>query len=142
MKENDIQIGDWVRWEYGELVKDFRVDSLIRDHTEEIGVYSDRGFMGYADQIEPIPLTAEILKKNGFRYTNNHTLKGADTYVLYLEQNGFDFTITIKLNDWFTLDSFDDRMYRLVEISTGRWFVHDLQHALRLCGIKKEITLF
>ena len=95
----------------------------------------------WCDFLDPIPLTPEILEKNGFRYTNQYTLKGADTYVLCLEQRGFDFMITIKLNDYFALDSYDDRMYRLAEIQTGKWYVHDLQHALRLCGIEKEIVL-
>lgn len=95
----------------------------------------------WLDYLDPIPLTPEILEKNGFHYTNQHTLKGADTYVLRLEQRGFDYTITIKLNDYFALDSYDDRMYRLAEIETGKWYVHQLQHALRLCGITKEIQI-
>lgn len=103
----------------------------------------DNQFEGgiWCEYLDPLPLTPEILEKNGFHYTNDHTLKGADTYVLRLEQHSFDFTITIKLNDYFALDSYDDRVYRLAEIETGKWNVHQLQHALRLCGIDKEITI-
>ncbi len=95
----------------------------------------------WCDYLDPIPLTPEILEKNGFQYTNGHTLKGADTYVCHLEQDGFSYTLTIKINDYFAFDSWDDRVYRLAEIQTGRWCVHHLQHVLRLCGIDKEIVL-
>ena len=129
MEAKDLMIGDWVfNTLNGEdephqmKPHEFTMDGLI---------YSAR----------PIPLTPEILEKNGFRYTNNHTLKGADTYVLHLEQRGFDYTITIKLNDYFALDSLDDRVYRLAEISTGMIYVHQLQHCLRLVRIEKEIVL-
>lgn len=95
----------------------------------------------WLDYLEPIPLTPEILEKNGFKYTDNHTLQGADTYILRYEQNGFDYTITYKLDDWFAVDSYDDRTYRIFEMETGRWCVHQIQHALKLCGIGKEIVI-
>lgn len=95
----------------------------------------------WLDYLEPIPLTLEILEKNGFKYTDNHTLQGSDTYILRYEQNGFDYTITYKINDWFAVDSYDDRTYRIFEMETGRWCVHQLQHALKLCGIDKEIVI-
>lgn len=112
---------------------DFSIDFYGTDYEVE---WPDVAF-----EVEPIPLTPEILEKNGFKYTNNHTLQGSDTYRLRYEQNGFDYTITYKLNDWFAVDSYDDRMYRIFEIETGRWCVHQLQHALRLCGIEKEIIV-
>lgn len=95
----------------------------------------------WCDYLDPIPLTPEILEKNGFKYTDNHTLQGSNTYILRYEQNGFDYTITYKLNDWFAVDSYDDGTYRIFELETGRWHVHQLQHALKLCGINKEIVI-
>lgn len=140
MKANELMIGDWVqcRDEFNEVTGPYEIDLISNDEIAFKGEVFARVFN---NSIEPIPLTPEILEKNGFRYTNQHTLKGADTYVLCLEQRGFDFSITIKLNDYFALDSYDDRMYRLVEIQTGKWYVHDLQHALRMCGIDKSIEL-
>lgn len=148
MRTEELQIGDWVQNPFGLVGRVQSIKYMPKDHGDEYGGYhlvtlafgeSDQTFN--INDAQPIPLTPEILEKNGFHYTNQHTLKGADTYVLRLEQRGFDYTITIKLNDYFALDSYDDRMYRLAEIETGKWYVHQLQHALRLCGITKEIQI-
>ena len=93
------------------------------------------------DEFQPIPLTPEILEKNGFKNISDHTLKGSDTFRLRVEQRGFDYTITIKLRDYFRLDSYDDRVYTLCEIDFGLNYVHELQRALKLCGIEKTIEL-
>lgn len=133
----DLMIGDWVIVYEKSMPVKAKVEGVFGKMATVLGCQRivEKSF------VEPIPLTPEILAKNGFHYTNEHTLKGADTYILRLEQRGFDFTITIKLNDYFALDSYDDRVYRLVEISTGKWYVHELQHALRLCGIEHDIIL-
>lgn len=144
MRAEDLQIGDWVICTYLSINKPVKVMEIKTVSDEELKVvinYNGTPLVFSRTYIDPIPLTPEILEKNGFHYTNQHTLKGADTYVLRLEQRGFDYTITIKLNDYFALDSYDDRMYRLAEIETGKWYVHQLQHALRLCGITKEIQI-
>lgn len=124
MKENEIQIGDWVRRDYGGEVKDFRVDSLIRDHTLEIGVYGDRGFMGYADQIEPVPLTAEMLERNGFKHID---IPFSPEWEL--------FGVTIYRGDGrFYLDYGTNMSMEIM-------YVHQLQHLLLLCGIIRDIVL-
>lgn len=92
-------------------------------------------------EANPIPLTAEILEKNGWKDISDHTLKGCETFKLHYEQRSFDFYITIKLRDYFKLESYDDRYYTLCEMEFGCRFVHQLQHALKLCGIDKEIVL-
>ena len=80
----------------------------------------------------------DFLEKNGFVYTNNHTLKGADTYICRYK----DYKLIYKLGDYFAVDSYDDRYYRLFETQfCHKWSVHELQHALRLCGIDKEIAI-
>lgn len=156
MNANELMVGDYLRVNKdnicipkGTIVRVTEIDSenALREkglkgsaHCESVeDTYLSGGV--WCDYLEPVPLTAEILEKNGFHYTNEHTLKGADTYILRLEQRGFDLKVTIKLNDYFALDSYDDRVYRLVEISTGKWYVHHLQHCLKLVGIKKEIEL-
>lgn len=92
-------------------------------------------------RVEPIPLTPEILEKDGWKNISDHTLKGCETFRLHIEQGSFDYTLTLKLRDYFRLDSYDDRVYTLCEVNFGFKYVHNLQNALRLCGIKKEITI-
>ena len=75
--------------------------------------------------VEPIPLTAEILEKNGFEWrAYGVVLAGED---MALVQCG-DYW-KIKPNQY----SNDTFCYI--------WYVHELQCALRLCGIEKEITI-
>ena len=88
------------------------------------GVSEDGTHWCQISQIEPIPLTAEILEKNGF------TKHAYGFSFQYLKLNGnlrnddtVYFTITISGKD-ITID-----------------YVHQLQHARRLCCIEQEIKL-
>lgn len=72
--------------------------------------------------IAPIPLTKEILEKNGFKFG----LYG-ECFFCTLS------TSTIKLFKFHG----DIWWYHGIKIEK----VHELQHVIRLCGIKKEIEL-
>ena len=76
---------------------------------------------------EPIPLTGEILEKNGF------SLFGEGAYVLFNEDMSIKFSLRFpsKDNFWLTIGH---KQYPILG-------VHELQHALKLCGINKEITI-
>lgn len=87
----------------------------------------------------PIPLTPEILEKNGFQFT------GTCTWQLH-EKNLDIFVVPVQPdNEWW--DEFSTR----IEVCTNRSdflieaveqiYVHQLQQMLRLCGIEKEIKL-
>lgn len=73
--------------------------------------------------IQPIPLSPEILTKNGFTLT-----KSGDFYKLI--DSNYDWSVEISNND-----------NRIGYVSgdgnvTKRFnYVHELQHALRLCGL-------
>lgn len=95
--------------------------------------------------IEPIPLTTKILEKNRFektldeddiecyRYYNRAT----DGYIKITLHDGGDGDWTIEIVNY---DRFNDHEIRYKnEFSFLK--VHELQHALRLCGINKEIKL-
>lgn len=60
MKTNELMIGDWVRCTDP---KPFKVEQI--DGVEE-QVYGDDGFYVDTADLQPIPLTGEILEKNGF----------------------------------------------------------------------------
>jgi len=79
-----------------------------------------------SDCYRPIPITPEILEKNGFVYDSEDKL----------------------FKDIYPRISMVYAQYRLVEngyINYGEMseikYVHELQHALKLCGIDKEIVL-
>ena len=85
--------------------------------------------------IYPIPLTAEILEKNGWKVEE----KVEDAVSIYRQKFTDDWgEVEIRVD----CDPYSD--YHLMH--KGKHFcyvnfVHELQHALRLCKIEKEIVL-
>ena len=73
--------------------------------------------------IRPIPLTQEILEKNGF---DEQRFERMSVWSI------LGFSIELDFSTWKYYWANGD-----VEISS----VHELQHALRLCGIEKEIVI-
>jgi len=125
MKANELMIGDWVVGSSGEPFK--------------IGII-DPDFL-FWNEVQPIPLTPKILEKNGF-VANNHICPYP--YYEYVNKEhkleiGFGFpqgNQTIFKEPWVYIDSECVFIQHLPCIH-----VHQLQHALRLCGIEKEIIL-
>lgn len=88
--------------------------------------------------IYPIPLTPEMLEKNGFKRENlitsyNHYI-GIDNRVSLND----DFYYINSRNTWHVhVDSEDYCTIANCELT----YVHELQHILRLCKIDKEIVV-
>lgn len=131
MKATELMIGDYVivRRPSNRREK-VRVKSVIGNGTIE--AKTKDGLMVFGElAVEPIPLTAEILKKNGFVCE-------------------FDGDIGMTARTWVLEGFFVDQLYTdgfywrnqgsLVSIRR-LYYVHELQHALRLCGVEKEIEI-
>lgn len=121
MKIRELSIGDWVRYRDREWI----VCSLYQ-FTEEVGLWrKDSQLCEYVADIEPIPLTPKILEKNGISKTYED-----DEYAVY---KGEGFNVT----EYYTeLWEFEKHRNRLMIRN-----VHQLQHALRLAGVGKEIEV-
>lgn len=88
------------------------------------------------DWIEPIPLTPEILEKNGFVLKPDGWLvwykEGTEQDYIFIQfRRGCDEVRLVELN------FVNNVLAKFRKIQ----FVHELQHILRLSGIKKEIEL-
>ena len=84
----------------------------------------------HIDNLKPIPLTDEIFEKNEFYYENNVG------YVLEY------YNYEIIYDTWeHELRILKDREQILKIKTFDKMCVHELQHALRLCGINKEIEI-
>lgn len=85
-------------------------------------------------ELSPIPITTEILEKNGFGYIEkdehlSHYFLGEECYCKNMDLHiGTDN----KGNYW--LNYYNNSIY-------GLRHIHQLQHAFRLLGIEKEIEL-
>ena len=134
MKANELMIGDWVLWK-NKPVQIARVSGVVYSfgHIDVTLAHCGDGILETHDikSISAIPLTPEILKKNGFEYNEGGTgMYGVEIVPHYLRDDvpfevfcdGEPFAI------WFK-DPINIK------------YVHQLQHALRLCGISKEIEL-
>ena len=122
----DLMIGDWVNVNGLNL----KVGAI---HADEIGVFdtdykiywcSDDGL----DRIDPIPLTDEILVKNGYK-----TTQGLDFY--WLDKKKHCCIKNYEGKRLFCYKQGINDVWLVVK------FAHQLQHLLRLCGIEKELVI-
>lgn len=94
----------------------------------------------WCDYLDPIPLTTEILEKNGFKNTSVIIL--GTPKMRWASEDGRT-VITIWIDDTTPMEIRKNAYYEDEEsyLLPFPGCVHELQHALRLCGIEKEIQL-
>lgn len=131
MKANKLMIGDVVSVNYTPL-------QIAALGTAKAGFLDARGemFYHYYDNINGIELTDEILK--------NNITGDEDGYYLCVKAMSGEIVIVKQSDNNFYLAArcYNDGKYILVGGTETRLrYVHELQHALRLCGIEKEIVL-
>lgn len=137
MKASDLQIGDYIKFN-GDIyiIEELSAKGwvhLINKDKIRLSLPSDY----ILDYIEPIPLTQKILERNGFKESKYGEMildEELDTSEIYLV---FEIYLVLEPN-------YDDTYYWWKvnnELITKIKSVHELQHALRLCGINKEIDI-
>lgn len=112
MKPTDLMIGDWV------IIKDYPMKAMPKQMSPE---YYTRSLV----EIEPIPLTSEILEKNGYR----NSVLVDDYYIAH----GIHYNVNSKYI------MFGYEYGSVLEVKCE--YVHELQHILKMCGIEKDIIL-
>lgn len=138
MKATDLMIGDWILvLQQGGHYKRTKVRGIFDDTIdyllgEESHTITEGG-------VEPIPLNAEILEKNGWIMWKKTKLVGVTMFTQYFEDSlGIEDSIETRID----CDTNGDFHY----MCNGESFcyinyVHQLQHALKLCGIEKEVVI-
>lgn len=132
MNIQELSVGDWVRIYVANEERYCKVDEIRWNNI--LGKYvcevCDRTFSLSEAYLHPIPLTPEILEKNGFVKNGEYDEWDIGTWETpYLLGVSLERpAITIK---WNGSNIFIDQANN----------VHQLQHALRLVGIEKEIEL-
>lgn len=140
MKIYELMLGDWVRVNDPNGPFCSRVYGLS---LELRTVYAKEPDLTVAypydeDCVDPIPLTPEILEKNGFGYVEKDTLMGGSITHFYLGEPYYCKNMDLHIGG--NKDGFFWMNYLRNEIGSIR-YVHQLQHAFRICGIEKEIEL-
>lgn len=122
MNTRELMIGDWYAFR-GHPYQCTASDIASLAECEEKGAPTD---------ISEIPLTAEILEKNGFKKCD-----GCDQWTLY--EPSLYCILWSADEPYLEIASYTSLTGEFNRI--GIQYIHELQHALRLCGIEKEITI-
>lgn len=133
MKAKDLMIGDLAKFPYG-------IDKVCDlPYVEGKGICASFAasatlFPVPVEALEPIPLTPEILEKNGFSGEGyNMGVIGFHTDPIPEVKDGYEVFIwkdmCLEIKHGFT------------HLKRYTFYVHELQHALKLCGINLEIKL-
>lgn len=126
MDAKELMIGDWIRYgsRFG-IVKGIKTDTcliLVSCNGNDELIWET------FDNIESIPLTPEILENNGFFRLGNQY----NTWCM----RGFNFSLDFIDGIFGYYEQ--GRPYNPTFVTK---YVHELQRALRLCRIKKNIEL-
>lgn len=127
METKDLMIGDLVLYtEFGK--NEFHRIEIV----EPTSVWLNGCNTYVPDEfIEPIPLTSEILEKNGFVCKDKEKGMYGVTIAPYYMRQDVPFEIFCDGEPfaiWF-------------QDPVNIKYIHEIQHALRLCGITKDIEL-
>ena len=146
MRAEELMIGDYVAIVEPDDYKGYNGEvRIINSITNYVTVaFPFKTHDVFCDDLKPISLTPEILEKKGFKKENGGKIMGfniADSYELvypgrtnfnnfwiYIQDFGESKKWHIKINGHFDISGFIND-------------VHELQHALKLCGIDKQIVL-
>ena len=144
MEAKELMIGDWARISDDDTDEYF--DAQIKGVDFLDNVYApipgeETPYPFSIDCVEPIPLTPEILEKNGFEKLDFSHFQIGDRR-LVLDADG---RWAGPLSWHWVVTEMDTNAkgqpvvldYYVATIN----YVHELQHALRLCGIDKEIVV-
>lgn len=127
-------VGDYLQVEPSGMA--IRIKTI---HKKEVGYHTCQNRISFVKEelLDPIPLTPEILKKNGFELKPDGWLwckeeGNEDTDYIFIQfRKGCKEVRLVELNFVNKVLAKYEQMH----------YVHELQHALRLCGIEKEIML-
>lgn len=128
LKINDLSVGDWVQDANGIYAQILGIENWSDGYMLNVRINGVNVGCVPASSAHPIPITPEILEKNGFEVC--------------------DDTARLKLDRPHSLWLFKEKERWDLHIPMGGQHinlqiehVHQLQHALRLAGVEKEIEL-
>lgn len=139
MKANELMLGDWV----------MDLSPCVIDAVSAEDICTYRNADGYITanprNLKPVPLTPEILLKNGFVNDFYEDVSVADYHTVRVE--GYTYNGKKEVEGW------DDCLITCCngqvdvvtdfhgEVHKEIMYVHELQHCLKLVGLKKDIVL-
>ena len=129
VRATEIMVGDWL-WYQGQFnAFPLKVEQVTK---RKVGYHADphenRMYYLRLHEVQPIPITPEILERNGFEKVQNLLVlqweNGVYLSMIFVEYNPENYCLFIN-------DMMFPKPVR---------FLHELHHILMDCGIEKEIT--
>jgi hypothetical protein len=141
IKVNSLMLNDWVKIKepdkYAGAIGTIQTLSSLEG--AYLAIYINDPNFGtfvtevFCEDIEPIPLTAEILEKNGLKPHRRYIgmfVERTDKYQLYVNKSNITAYILLE-------DGAEEHQW----ILPRPMYVHELQHAVKSFKINKEIVL-
>ena len=133
-------IGDWVYSAFTISELPCKI-TCLKLHEGGYTTIETTNVIGVTDitSLSPIPLTPEILEKNGMHLYNrktNNLMEECNHSDCFEEDEDYKVELSLDYNGKIRWTINGDE-YTIMPLD----YVHQLQHALRLCGIEKEIEL-
>lgn len=136
LQAKDLMLGDWVMWGYttafGVKVGGFKMQVAAIYQDDSVDLVDSDSYYEHVpmDEVEAMPITEKMLQKNADiveEWIN------AEEIWTWSANNDDNASVIFHCREgWRT---------REIGTPTVRRYVHELQHALRLAGIGKEIEL-
>lgn len=146
IKPEDLRIGDFVRANHdcafpkGTMcvVNDIRPDKVYKDKVGVVGLIAtyddDDGPWGaWCCSIEGIPLTPELLEKNGFKEEQHQKDGASEWYDYYHYDLGINIVYEVEENNFAAY--LDGKKLREIK------YLHELQHILWALGLNAELKV-
>lgn len=157
MRIEELSIGDWVtaklaKWESDDADTTPPLQIKIINSTERHNLYVDLfnpanntiEHSAFVEDLQPIPITPEILEKNGFELiTENNVYEGKLNPKL-IKSPVWGLKIGTTPASHLVAKRYTDGSFKITTANLERFkfkvtFIHQLQHIIRLAGIEKEI---
>jgi len=139
MNTSSIMRGDWLFYKGRFNAFPFKVEQITK---KKIGYHvlpnENRIYYLRPNEVFPIPLTEEILERNGFKYNKDET-EGTMQQVYKHYTKFFDFPLGRGF--YIEHDTIDNIFWITDHIWVKFQYVHELQQVIKKCGINKEIIL-
>lgn len=138
IRVEELSIGDWVQDKNGKYAQILGIENWSDGYVLNVRINGvDVGCVP-ASSAHPIPITPEMLEKNGWRNDGMYAILRIDEH-LHLEYYYHEHRLRkwyCGIDEWTNHAKVND-----ITFQAHCYSVHHLQHALRLAGVDKEITL-
>lgn len=138
MKVTELMIGDYVKYQgHIYIIEEISAKGWVHLVRPEAKIRINMTSDYIIDLLEPIPLTKEILERNGFTQHITASDGYYDAPVLYMDEDDVLFHVSEDTyEDTWHVETFtdhNDNEYVLFNLC----FVHELQHTLKICGLNE-----